>query len=252
MIYASRGAPRDVPPLELDGIRYQQLEDGLDVNLPERCGYLQAIDMQSGNSLWIVEVYSTAQGRDSESHVIDCYFLRMKFRLGTRDILIENEMRNKYLVNIDTQQVRKATPADFPSSVKRAPPPIVPPIEYQGMRYEQIMNGHDAGRPERCGYLDGIDIKTNAGLWVRQIYSVPFNDEIEDDTQECYFTRMVLLPGQQDLLIENEVGDKYLFNLKRRDTRPLSTAESDYLPASVSVGARINDSLKGFFQRSKK
>ncbi len=80
-------------------------------------------------------------------------FLRIKHRPGTRDILVENTSRGKYFINIDTQEVREATPADFPPPAKREPPPDVPPIEFNGMWYIQIMNGLKEGRDLRCGLL---------------------------------------------------------------------------------------------------
>ncbi len=240
---------RAKPVLELDGIRYHDAGHCQDVAAPGPYGYLAAVDIKTEQCLWMKQVFRSrpAVAPEYETTAHGPEFLRIKHRPGTRDILVENTSRGKYFINIDTQEVREATSADFPPPVKRAPPPEVPPIELNGMRYIQIMNGLEEGRGLRCGLLEGIDIKTGRGIFIEIIYRVPFNDEIEDDTQECYFTRMVLLPGQQDILIENEVGDKYLFNLKRRDTRPLTIPESDYQPEIISRGETIKDAIKAFF-----
>lgn len=237
------------PVLELDGIRYQSAGYCHDVELPAPYGYLAAVDIQTGHCLWIKQIYG-CQSDVAPEYATTAHgpgFLRIKYQPGTRDILIENTSRSKYFINIDTQEVRKATSVDFSPLTRRAPPPEVPPIEYNGMRYMQIMNGFEEGRGLRCGLLEGIDIKTNRGIFLEQIYTVPFNDEIDDDQQECYFTRMVLLPGQQDILIENEAGAKYLFNLKQRCSRPLTIPEADYRPERVSMGEGIKDVVKFFF-----
>ena len=237
----------NVEPIEFEGIRYQQSDENFTPELPEARGFLEAIDIKTETRLWHKKIY------DYLSHVkpefrttgIECEFLRLKLRAETRELLIESETRRKYFINIDTQEIRKATPADFPPKIKRGPPPIVAPIELNGFRYAQYIDDRPGlGGP--CGELRCIDLKTEKGQWRRVIYKVPFNSEIEDDTQECYFTRMVLLPGEKDILIENEAGDKYLFNLKRRETRPLTVSEADYQPEEEAEPEKIS-----FLQRIK-
>ncbi len=238
----------NVEPIEFEGIRYQQSDENFTPELPEARGFLEAIDIKTETRLWHKKIY------DYLSHVkpefrttgIECGFLRLKLRPETRELLIENEARGKYFINIDTQEIRKATAADFPPKIKRGPPPIVAPIEWNGFRYEQHIDKRIGMLGGPCGELWGIDLKTGQALWDRVIYKVPFNGEIDDDTQECYFTCMVLLPGEKDILIENEAGDKYLFNIKRRETRPLTVAEADYQPEEEAEPEKIS-----FFQRIK-
>lgn len=249
MIHASRGPSPYVPPLEQDGIRYQQVKEGIQLGLPVRCGYLQAIDIKTGKSLWIAQIYEQTYDGIIEHDVQEEFFLRMKFWPGTREILIESESRFKYFINIDTQAVRKATPDDFPPKVKRPPPPIVPAIEYRGLRYAQMENGIEHYMGSRCGHIKANDIKSGSLLWGETIYTVPFNPDIEDDTQECYFTRMEMLPGAQDILIENEAGAKFLFNLKQQEVRPLIGKEGDYRPAPLSFFERLQDEIKEWWRK---
>lgn len=251
MILSSRGPAPDVPPLEMGGIRYQQVKEGLTLGLPVRCGYLQAIDISSGKSLWILQVYQQTYDPEIEGDIQEIFFLRMKWHADTREILVENEIRSKYLINIDTQQVRKANPTDFPPKIDRAPPPEVPPIDLKGVRYAQVMNGFQHCLGERCGFLQAIDLKTGRRQWDEEIYHVPFNPDIEDDLQECYFTRMILLPGEQDILIENEAGAKYLFNIKSGKATPFTGKESDYQAPHVSLFERIKDACRELWRRWK-
>ena len=244
----------NVEPIEFEGIRYQQSDTNFMPECPAARGFLEAIDIKTETRLWYKKIYDYWSKVEPEFATtgIECEFLRLKLRAETRELLIENEARGKYFINIDTQEIRKATATDFPPKIKRGPPPEVPPIEWNGFRYAQYIDDRPGlGGP--CGMLRCFDLKTGKSQSKELIYKVPFNGEIDDDTQECYFTRMVLLPGEKDILIENEAGDKYLFNLKRCETRPLTVAEADYQPESepdkISILLRIKAALRVIFGR---
>ena len=244
----ARPSRHNVHPIEFEGIRYQQAYENLTPECPGARGFLEAIDIKTETRLWYVQVYNYyAKDPAFETTAHEPEFLRFKLRAAARELLVENEIRGKFFVNIDTQEIREATAADFPPKIKRGPPPDVPPIELNGLRYAQHIDKLNGMLGGPCGELRCIDLKTEKGQWRRVIYRVPFNYEIEDDTQECYFTRMVLLPGEKDILIENEAGDKYLFNIKRCETRPLTVVEADYQPESepdkISILQRMQAAL---------
>ncbi len=255
MILARGGWP-DVPPVELDGIRYQESDENFMPEFPGTSSFLEAIDVKTETRLWFTRIYDFAPKKQEFSTTAhQAQFFRMELRAATREVLIEDTAQGKYFVNIDTQKVRHATQADFAPKIKRVPPPEVPPIEYKGLRYQQEMGGHDSLRSGRGGHIEGIDIKTGQGMWRRQIYAVPLSEKIEFHETECYFTRMVLLPGDKDILIENEAGEKYLFNIKRCETLPLIVAEADYQPEEksepekISLLQRIKAALQAIFRR---
>ena len=245
----------NVHPIEFEGIRYQPSYENFMPERPGATGFLEAIDVKTETRLWYKKIYDYRANIKPEFRTTapESEFLRMKLRPETRELLIENEARGKYFINIDTQEIREATAADFPPKIKRGPPPEVPPIELNGFLYVQHISNRIGRLGGPCGELWGIDLKTGQPDWKELIYKVPFNGEIDDDTQECYFTRMVLLPGEKDILIENEAGDKYLFNIKRRETRPLTVAEADYQPESepdkISILLRIKAALRVIFGR---
>lgn len=52
-----------------------------------------------------------------------------------------------------------------------------------------------------------------------KVYDVVLDPGVEADVQEIYFTSMELVPGQDELLIENEAGARYVVDLRSRAVR---------------------------------
>jgi hypothetical protein len=98
----------------------------------------------------------------------------------------------------------------------RSPPPRVPPVVHNGVRYEQVMNADALGYGQVTGYLAAFDDKSGARLWVAKVYDVPIDENLERDVQDIFFTRLELVPGKNQLLIENEAREKFIFDLKLR------------------------------------
>lgn len=103
----------------------------------------------------------------------------------------------------------------------RGPPPRVPPVVHKGVRYEQVMNADALGYDQVTGYLAAFDEKSDARLWVAKIYDVPIDENLERDVQDTFFTKLELVPGKNQLLIENEAGEKFVFDLKLRSVSRL-------------------------------
>jgi len=101
----------------------------------------------------------------------------------------------------------------------RSAPVRLPPVEIDGVRYEQVMNGLRIGMPERCGYLSATDVKSGERLWVIRVYEVKYDEKLERDVQDVYFTSMQALPGGK-LGIENESGQKFVVDPKDRSVNP--------------------------------
>ena len=96
----------------------------------------------------------------------------------------------------------------------RGPPPRVPPVVHNGVRYEQVMNPAAFGHDQVSGYLAAFDDKSGARLWVAKVYDVAYVDYLEGDVQDVFFTKLELVPGKNQLLIENDEGEKFIFDLK--------------------------------------
>jgi hypothetical protein len=98
----------------------------------------------------------------------------------------------------------------------RGPPPRVPPVVHNGVRYEQIMNADALGYDQVTGYLAAFDDKSGARLWVAKVYDVPIDENLERDVQDTFFTKLEFVPGKNQLLIENEAGETFIFDPKLR------------------------------------
>ena len=105
-------------------------------------------------------------------------------------------------------------------SASRPPPPSVPAIEHKGVRYLQDIDGPAQARDQPCGYLLAYDVAAGKLLWQLKVYEVAIDPKLEHDVQEVYFKSMKLQPGGEQLLIENEVGRRYLVDLARRSVKP--------------------------------
>jgi hypothetical protein len=82
------------------------------------------------------------------------------------------------------------------------------------------MNARSLGYDQVTGFLAAFDTRSGARLWAAKVYDVPQDATLETDVQDVYFTRLELVPGKDQLFIENEAGGKFLFDLKLRSASP--------------------------------
>lgn len=100
--------------------------------------------------------------------------------------------------------------------------PELPPIVFEGRRYEQVMDGEREGLVQRTGLMVIRDAASGARLGVVSIYEVPLNPDLEADVQDVFFTRFELEADRRRLLIENEHGGRYVYDI---DTGAVRCAE---------------------------
>ena len=116
-----------------------------------------------------------------------------------------------------------------PPQASRPSPPQVDPVEHDGVRYEQDDFDVTAG-DQRGGYLAAIDSETGEKLWRLKVY------EVEDTSPESvpsfarYFRSMRLVPGRDELEIEDESGGRYLVDLNARTSTETYSPEQDAEP----------------------
>lgn len=98
----------------------------------------------------------------------------------------------------------------------RPPAPDVPPVEHNGVRYSQVMDGRALGLEQSTGYLRATHIATGEDQWVLRVYELVSDPGLEQDVQEIYFRSMVLEPESNALLIEREFGGTFRVDLHER------------------------------------
>jgi len=102
-----------------------------------------------------------------------------------------------------------------PRTASRPAPPAVPPVVRDGIRYEQVRNGHDAGLASLTGNLAAYDMTDNVRLWTLPVYATTLVPGMETDVQEVYFRTMAF--GDDGMLeIVTERGARYRVDVERR------------------------------------
>lgn len=97
----------------------------------------------------------------------------------------------------------------------RLPPPKVPDILDNGIRYSQRVGSFDNEFQQAGGLLDAFDAKTNKRLWTLVVYPNKRKPDLEGDVQDVFFKSMKF---QHDgkMHIEDEVGREYIIDVKKR------------------------------------
>ena len=104
---SSRIPAPNVAAVHADGIRYEQIKNGLLAGFAQMGGYLAAFDDANGAQLWTLKVYDNVRDPQREGDVQDVFFKTMSLQAdGT--LMIENERGAKFLVD---PKARTSTPA---------------------------------------------------------------------------------------------------------------------------------------------
>ncbi|MFG6486863.1 hypothetical protein ACG04R_09280 [Roseateles sp. BYS78W] len=112
----------------------------------------------------------------------------------------------------------------------RAASADVAPVEINGVRYQQDMSSYSHGGDQPGGYLCAIDIATGQRLWTLKVYDVQDHAPSGVDTIGLYFKTMQQVPGRDELEIENESGSRFLIDVVKRTSTPLSKPRANQLP----------------------
>ncbi len=103
---ADRNAPRRVPPVVRNGIRYEQNLGASEAEFGQVGGVLSARDAKTGALLWSLKVYDNKRRPKLEGDVQDVFFRSMVFDPQGR-LVIENERGQRFAVDVGA---RTATP----------------------------------------------------------------------------------------------------------------------------------------------
>lgn len=96
-------APK-IEPIVINDIRIEQIKNGLTAGFEQMGGYIAVYDNNSNALLWSLQVYDNQRIGEKEGDVQDVFFRSMKLQ-PNGNILIENEKRVKFEVNIETKSV---------------------------------------------------------------------------------------------------------------------------------------------------
>ena len=105
--------------------------------------------------------------------------------------------------------------------MSRPPPPRVPPVTHEGVRYEQVKDATRLGLSQVTGHLAAYDEASGERLWVLKVYDHRPSEALESDVQEVYFKSLELRPGGRELVVTNEAGARFVVDLRARTVAPL-------------------------------
>jgi hypothetical protein len=105
-------------------------------------------------------------------------------------------------------------------SFDRPPPPKVPPVTRNGVRYQQHVGTHDDAVGQSGGLLDIIDDATGKLITTIKVYDNQRRPEIEGDVQDIFFTSMAF-DSSGKLIITNEVGHRFAVDTATRTVTAL-------------------------------
>jgi hypothetical protein len=118
--FASRPAPPEVPPVEHDGVRYEQDLRSHDATPPG--GWLRAVDARSGQLLWEVKVYRQAAPPPG-LQAMGLYFRSLALGADRRSLDVESETGERYRVDLRTHAASLVSTPLRPAPVAEKPWP---------------------------------------------------------------------------------------------------------------------------------
>ena len=105
----------------------------------------------------------------------------------------------------------------------RPPPPVVVPLEHDGIRY--MPDEHPPVGPGQIpgGYLAAFDARTGAKLWTALIYA-SHEDPVAPFQPGRHFRALNLSVDGQGIDVEDEYGVHYAFDFETRTARRATPA----------------------------
>jgi len=99
----AQGAPKDVPPVTFQAVKYSAPHWGLANNKKQNGGYVEAVALDTGKMLWELRVYEIKYDARVEGDVQDIFITSLKLVNGNLDVL--NEAGDKFVVDVTKRKV---------------------------------------------------------------------------------------------------------------------------------------------------
>jgi len=102
---AKRAAPKDVPPVIFEGLKYSAPPWGWSNGKKQNGGYIEATSLETGKLLWELRVYEIKYDPNWEGDAQDIFITSLKIVDGNLEIL--NEAGDKFVVDLAKRKVIK-------------------------------------------------------------------------------------------------------------------------------------------------
>lgn len=110
-----RLGPQNVPPVTTDTVRIEVVHWGKERGLGQNGGYLEAFDRNSGNPLWLLQVYEIVYNPKLELDVQDRFIKQIAISTDHKFILVTDERGKRFAVRLADQQVAPCTDQHCPA-----------------------------------------------------------------------------------------------------------------------------------------
>lgn len=107
-IAKERAEPPEPAPVVIDGIRYEAVLWGKSRGLGQNGGLIEALDEQSGESLWVLKVYDIDYSVDMEPDKLDLFIEELAAD-GPDALRVVNEHGRRYRIDLRDHTVREIT-----------------------------------------------------------------------------------------------------------------------------------------------
>ena len=107
MFKAKRKAPREVPPVTHEGVRYEYCLDGAKFGFPHQGGVLAAYDAKTGQKLWAQLIYQVAIREDLERDAQLSYINSIELSKDGQSLIIGNERGEQFSLKLLDRTVTK-------------------------------------------------------------------------------------------------------------------------------------------------
>jgi hypothetical protein len=101
-----RAEPPEPAPVVIGGIRYEAVLWGKSRGLGQNGGLIEALDEQSGESLWVLKVYDIDYSEDMETDKLDLFIEELAAD-GPDALRVVNERGRRYRIDLRDRTVRQ-------------------------------------------------------------------------------------------------------------------------------------------------
>ncbi|MBI3229629.1 MAG: hypothetical protein HYZ45_05440 [Burkholderiales bacterium] len=106
-------------------------------------------------------------------------------------------------------------------SPKRVGPEVVTPLIIDGIRLEAVNAGRARGLSQNGGYLEAFDVASGKTLWLLQVYQIKYDQEMEEDVQDRFISKLVWQAQNKTVLVIDEFGKRYQLDLQNKIVQAL-------------------------------
>lgn len=107
MAAPKRVGPEAVEPLKVDGLRIEVVHWGRERGLGQNGGYLEAFDLATGKSVWLLQVYKIAGNPKMEEDGQDRFIRQLALTSDGKTLLVMDERGLHYEVTLADRSVQR-------------------------------------------------------------------------------------------------------------------------------------------------